>query len=178
MYTAQTVIWHLLLKPTFFGKGADINGPDIDGNPILLSKLLLKDYQIAEWLISIGADLNAKDKHGIPQLIQAYKTNIEIADWLISMGADVDAKDMEGRPLLYYSLLFLNIDIAEWLISRGAYLDARGDYGNGAPLYVALLNNNKELLELLMANGSAISTASCTSKQERISRVRRVIGMR
>ena len=84
---------------------------------------------IADFLISKGADIDAKDVRGSTPLIRAsmkgYKDTVEL---LISKGADVNVKDVQGYTALYWasSTVFRGQgegeDCAEFLKTHGAKL--------------------------------------------------------
>ena len=72
---------------------------------------------ILKYLISVGADKEAKDEDGNTPLIKASKNgHLEVVQYLISVGAFKDAMDNYGRTPLSFS----SNDVKEYLISVGA----------------------------------------------------------
>ncbi|EAY00952.1 histone-lysine N-methyltransferase, H3 lysine-9 specific, putative [Trichomonas vaginalis G3] len=60
--------------------------------------------EIVQYLISIGADKEAKDNDGYtPLLRSSEKGHLEVVQYLISIGADKEAKDNKGRSLMYFA---------------------------------------------------------------------------
>ncbi|GMT06228.1 hypothetical protein PENTCL1PPCAC_28402, partial [Pristionchus entomophagus] len=64
----------------------------------------LADYghtQMVKYVLSIGANVNAVDKHGLTPLTCAvFENHPEIVCVLISHGADVTVKSPDGTPLV------------------------------------------------------------------------------
>jgi ankyrin repeat protein len=82
--------------------GADVNAKVKFGWAPLHIATMFGHKEIAELLISSGADMNAKDNNDgwIPLHYAAQKGHKEIAELLISKGADVNAKNKNGHTPL------------------------------------------------------------------------------
>ena len=78
--------------------GTDVNAAHDDYLYIGITPLhWAKNKEVAELLITEGADVNAKNKAGITPLHGAVQTgNKEIAELLIDKGANVNVKEMDG----------------------------------------------------------------------------------
>ena len=73
--------------------------------------------ELAQLLISSGAELEAKDEYGrTPLDWAAWENSLELAQFLISSGADLNAKDNDGRTPLDWAR---NQKMKELLISHG-----------------------------------------------------------
>ncbi len=60
--------------------------------------------QIANLLISHGANVNARDAGGKTALhVAAVTGHLKAAQWLIAQGVDPNSKDEEGRTAVYYA---------------------------------------------------------------------------
>ena len=109
-----------------------------------------KSLEIAKFLISKGADVNAKGYRGETLLHNAGATwatgttfNIEIVKFLVSHGADVNAKDDKGLTPLHYAAGYYDVrwrerrgermETIKFLISNGADVNAKDD-GDKTPL--------------------------------------------
>ena len=105
-------------------------------------------HEIAEYLISKGADVNAKETlYGrTPLHCACEKDNIQIVDYLISKGADKNAKDVNGMTPLHYASYYNNPDIVKYLISKGANKYATNKFGK-TPFDVATSDEMRNILE-------------------------------
>jgi ankyrin repeat protein len=99
--------------------------------------------RVAEVLISMGADVNAKNTEGGTPLQQAVLTDDpEMVKVLVSHGADVNAKEYRaGVTALHYTALAkenveIAIEIAKILVSSGADINAKDNRGS-TPLDLA-----------------------------------------
>ncbi|EAX93842.1 ankyrin repeat protein, putative [Trichomonas vaginalis G3] len=115
---------------------------------------LFNNVKLCQYLISHGADVNAKDQNGRTVLHSATWFNKkEIAELLILNGADINAKYYDEETPLHKAVSFNNREIAELLISHGADLNAKNDVGE-TPLQKAKSNEYKEMEELLISKGA------------------------
>ncbi|EAX99575.1 hypothetical protein TVAG_104560 [Trichomonas vaginalis G3] len=112
---------------------------------------------LLEYLISKGADINAKTENGSTPLHYAAKEKCkEAAEILISNGADINAKDKDGWTPLHYPARYNNKETAEILISNGADINAKTENGS-TPLHYAAKGKCKETVEILISNGADIN---------------------
>jgi ankyrin repeat protein len=113
---------------------------------------LADNKDVAELLLSRGAQVNAKDNDGYTHLHLAagpwmaghgYK---DMAELLLSSGADVNAKDNDGRTPLHLAVAMGDKDVVELLLANNADVNARD-------------NNGKTPLVWSLSNGRGISTS-------------------
>ena len=120
---------------------------------------------VVKQLISTGADVNVKDAGGQTALHWAIEYgHTEIAELLIAKGADVNARNYGEWTPLHTAAdrsqgTAANIshkEIIELLIAKGANVNAKitsGPIQGYTPLYLAVINNNTEIADLLRKHG-------------------------
>ncbi len=114
-------------------------------------------YEVAELLISHGADVDPKGKDAwAPLHSAAFSNAYEVAELLISHGADVNPKDKDARAPLYSAALSNAYKVAELLISHEADVNAK-DKTVGVPLHAAAFYNARDVAELLISHGADVN---------------------
>ncbi|OHB74730.1 MAG: hypothetical protein A2Z25_23445, partial [Planctomycetes bacterium RBG_16_55_9] len=129
---------------------------------------------VVEFLLSRGADIDARDSFLVSALHYAVQNNHkDIAELLLANGASADARDGAGDTPLHYAARFSKVgkDLPGLLISKGADANAKNSQGQ-TPLDVAVSNNHKDIAELLLANGSQISTINAVAYLGDVGKVR------
>ncbi|KAM9198587.1 transient receptor potential cation channel subfamily A member 1 [Dugong dugon] len=94
------------LMISFYSGDSDIVNA-VDGNQeTLLHRVSLFDhYELADYLISMGADINSIDSEGrSPLLLATASASWNIVNLLLSKGAQVDVKDHLGRNFLHLTV--------------------------------------------------------------------------
>jgi ankyrin repeat protein len=118
--------------------------------------------ELAEILISKGADVNVRDKYrSTPLLKVCWKQNIELAKILISKGADVDIIDSNQYTPL--TVAYPNIELAEILISKGADVNYQSHDGFTL-LHYAAMYYGPELVKFYLSKGSNINSNNVHNK--------------
>lgn len=134
------------------------NGAIMEKNNILQSA---KSKEMAEFLISLGADVNGENGHGstpLSQYIGTTDTPLDLIKFLIDSGADVNAKASNGPTPLHRAVAIHNIDYVKLLIERGADLDAKRNRGDTPIMELNPdLTIAKKILKLLIAHGADVN---------------------
>jgi ankyrin repeat protein len=132
-------------------QGANVNTRNEFGETPLH---LAQSKEMAEFLLSKGADLHARDNEfGMTPLFNAPKGIFEL---LISKGADVNARSKKGLTPLAWSAYGDDLDRIELLISKGADVNSVGD-DLKTPLHIAANWNKIEIAKLLISKGARVN---------------------
>jgi ankyrin repeat protein len=134
-------------------KGANVNTTENNQKNTPLHCTSLKE--IAEFLISNGADLNIINDYGgcTPLVNSIIRKRKEVANLLISKGADIHIKNESGYTPLHCAASKGWKEMVELLISKGADLNAKSNDGR-TPLDRASEEGQKEIVELLISKGA------------------------
>lgn len=112
-------------------------------------------------LLSNGANVHAKDRHGYTPLHFAHSA--DIAQLLIANGADVNAKDKSGDTPLHLALNTVKeYKLIELLLANGAQVNGKGLHG-WTPLHFAARGGDENHVRLLLARGADINAQDCKS---------------
>jgi len=98
----------------------------------LLHYAILTDANwIVEFLISVGVDLEARNRTGETALIAAsWGRNTALVKYLVSHGADMEAKDNKRETALHKAVANENVELVKWLVENGANIGAKDSWGN------------------------------------------------
>lgn len=116
--------------------------------------------EIVEFLISQGADINAKDSEGNTPLITALAfRKTDTAKFLISKGADVRIRNAQDEPPVILALMHGQSELVEPILDSGQDVNERFR-GNFTILLMAAFTGNKEVVKLLLDRGADINGAA------------------
>jgi len=143
-------------------QGADPNTQDKKGMTALLYAARGGHTEVAELLISKGADLTVAEPgaHLTALHFCALRGHHDIAEALIAKGADMDAEDKTGNNPLHLAAHSGHGDVAELLIMGGADVDRRSTGRNTegrTPLHVASQAGHADVAELLISKGADVN---------------------
>ncbi|ANV98602.1 hypothetical protein BBW65_07245 [Helicobacter enhydrae] len=116
--------------------------------------LFSDDYATVRQGIKLGGDLDARWR-GMTPLYNACRSGwTDVVELMIARGADVDEASYGETPLLKVTGRKVNdVELAKVLLGNGADVNAQDTQGN-TPLYHAIMNRNKKMIQLLLDNGA------------------------
>jgi ankyrin repeat protein len=113
--------------------------------------------EVASFLISKGAQIQARDKDGQTPIHLVITE--EIARMLIKRGGDVTSKDNYGRMPLHYAAYYGREKMIDFFLASGSLINALDEEAN-TPLLWALNNGQKAAAVLLIEKGANVSAAA------------------
>jgi hypothetical protein len=110
--------------------------------------------QIAEWLISKGANVNEQNLQGQTALHKAvYSDNYGLVTLLLENGAIAEARDRQGQTPLHQAAIEGFADIANLLLKAGAYADT-AEVNGFTPLHHAVYKGSFDVIQVLAEAGA------------------------
>ena len=115
---------------------------------------------IARYLLSKGAKVNARTTDGETALMEAVKGGYDdIVTLLLAAGADIKARDARGNTPFSIACFGARLEIADALIERGA--DPNEVDGNGfTPLLGASSMGNEDVVRYLVGKGAKVNAVN------------------
>lgn len=134
----------------FLDGGMDTNVRDYDGTPMLNIAVRSDNYELTEWLIENGADINteSEDRGYTPVMDAVWRGNEKITRFMISKGADLNTICKEGQSNLVLAVGANRPGIVKLLVENGADPDIKDMMGMSAYQYAKLFRK-EELVKLL-----------------------------
>jgi len=118
-----TVLWVLILMPTFGARGTADENMGSASLAALFGAARKRNLKDATALLGNGADVNRVDKHGRTALMVAI--SIEIARLLTEHGAEIEVRDNNGWTPLMHAAINNDADLIKFFAERGADLNAK-----------------------------------------------------
>lgn len=120
-----------------------------------------RNLDVAEALLSVGADVGARDVYGNTALhsFAAYHGNPAAIQMLLNAGADLNARNKAGRMPLSVAAgrNNKNVAVVTALLRAGAAPNATDDRGATALHFAATQTTNPAIVEALIAAGASIN---------------------
>ena len=132
-----------------------INSADETGYTPLHWALIRQNWDLAKFLISMGADVNTRGADGgSPMHCAANHENTEIIELLIKEGAQKDLKNLWGNTPLCLASQRGCAKTVQILISNGADISAKSNEG-WTPMHYAYRCGHKEVQKILVHAGAS-----------------------
>ena len=129
-------------------------GQDNVQKTLLHKAALQHSLEIVEFLIQLGANVNAKAENDCTPLhYAAYKGKIEVVKYLIEHGAQVDMRKKGGATPLHWAAENSKIEVVKYLIDYGAQVNLRNKFGF-TPLHWAAYKGKIEAVKCLIEHGA------------------------
>ena len=144
--------------------GVDVDQPDLAGCTPLMNTAYFrktdykKNYEMIEYLISQGADVNAVSNNGTTAFMgTAIEERVDVARILLQNGAKVNVRTTDyGDTAIYRAVERDRYDFLEFLLSVGVDINAQDDFGV-SPLMKAAGNGSINSVKMLVAKGADIN---------------------
>ena len=112
-----------------------------------------RNTEIAHTLVAAGADPTRPDhEHNTPLIMAARSGHRPMIGYLLDLGANIEARNNHGRTALFQAVVGGHHDVVRVLLARGA--DPQAEAAGVAPLAYALDHEERDIAELLVANGA------------------------
>ena len=139
-------------------------GDDGEGWTPLLSACRLRNVELVQTLLDLGADVNRRnyvnlksgEGNNFPLWFAANQkqpNRVEVAELLLRYGAQVNAVGEFGETPLHQAAAWNNADIAAYLLESGANVNAEIVAGK-TPLSLAMKYNFEEVADVLRKWGA------------------------
>ena len=107
---------------------------------------IVKSVEVANILLDLGLDKDAKDLYGnTPLNLAAFRGTLDLVKFLLEKGADKEAKDNNGNTPLHKAAKRRKVNVVKLLLEKGADKEAKDNNGN-TPLELATDTDVQELL--------------------------------
>lgn len=118
------------------------------------------NQEIVDFLISQGADINARDGEGNTPLITALASRkTDTARFLLSKGVDVKIKNTQNQPAIFFAIRNGLNELVAPILDSGQDVNERFA-GNMSILLMATITGNKEVIQLLIDRGADVNAAA------------------
>lgn len=103
-------------------KGMDPNFKTVSTDPVLLSAIKERQWELVNYLLDHGANVNIRDKYGLTSLHYLISQGEfdKVYDLILNRNADITAEDGLSDTPLAYAVTIGNLELAKWLVQHEA----------------------------------------------------------
>lgn len=121
---------------------------DDKGSSLLILACYRGNQEVADFLISIKANLNYESDNGTALMAAVVKNNMNLVDLLLKNGANPDLTDANGITALMLAVQFNNAEMVKQLLTANANKELKSKE-NKTAFELAVFSNNEEIINLL-----------------------------
>lgn len=155
---AMTDLYDDILE-LFVAAGGDVNIRNKKGNTALSTAIEHNLKHQVKFYVNHGADIHAEDSSHLTPYTRVLNSTDGLFESMIT-SSNINSVDSEGNtPLLIALQKNASLEKIKYLIDLGTNVNARNREGNSA-LYYAVLNDNKEIGMMLLAQHANIFSAN------------------
>ncbi len=141
--------------------GANINGPNIDGQTPLHVAAAKGRLVVVKLLLKHNADIDAKDSNGRTPLYGAIMAGrTQVAQYLVERGAAIESNMMLMEMV---DKGVTDRDVVEFLLANGADIDYQ-DASGMTPLILAITKSDRLLTKRLISHGADVNRPGGSGK--------------
>jgi len=135
-----------------------VNSKDMDGRTPLHWAARGVYFEIMEYLIKKGADVNAKDNNQIYPIESVTVRNHPLSlKLLIDNGAKTDVSDNEGSYIIHIAAQYGYIEEIKILLENGSYLEIKDNYQRTPLIIASREGGDYETVKYLIEKGANIN---------------------
>jgi uncharacterized protein len=140
---------------------ADVNAPQADGATALEWAAYRDDLELADLLISAGANPKMANREGATALqLASLRGSAPMLEKLLNGGAEVNERGTHGETPLMFAARNGNLPALTLLLDRGAEINAKESLRGTSALMWAVEQKHVEAVKLLIQRGADVGVAS------------------
>lgn len=138
---------HIEIVKKYIDAGFLSSSRNSKGVPMLCIAVRTCHIDIVEYLIDIGADINAisEDRYNTPIMDAASTGDLESIKLLVSEGANLETQSKNGQSALILAVGHGDIEVSNYLLSAGSDYEVKDSLGMSAKSYAKLFNKDEIL---------------------------------
>jgi ankyrin repeat protein len=142
-------------------KKADVNAPQADGATALQWAAYRDDLELADLLISAGANPKMANREGATAMqLASLRGSAPMIEKLLNRGAEVNERGTHGETPLMFAARNGNLQALTLLLKRGAEINAKESLRGTTALMWAVEQKHVEAVNLLIQQGADVGVAS------------------